>query len=74
MPHSSALQMKIHPAYFWSSYFVYDVLDGKIVIHFRTHFNVPPESILCYSYAREIFLCFLYLGRGIYYKIYYFVD
>ena len=27
MTHSSALQLKIHPAYFWSSYFVYAVLD-----------------------------------------------
>ena len=32
MPHSFALQLKIHPAYFWSSYFVYDVLASPALL------------------------------------------
>ena len=39
MPHSSALQLKIHPAYFWSSYFVYDVLDWLIDMLYAVYYT-----------------------------------
>ena len=34
MTHSSALQLKIHPAYFWSSYFVYAVLVQMVRVDY----------------------------------------
>ena len=41
MPHSSALQLKIHPAYFWSSYFVYDVLAREPFVGVAFHIAYP---------------------------------
>ena len=37
--HASALQLKIHPAYFWSSYFVYDVLDWLIDMLYAVYYT-----------------------------------